>query len=142
MSSAASDPFDSVEGPIDVRPIDGGPDGGPIDDGPLDEGPVFGERRRRILRLTVLVALGAMVLPLVLSAFSVARSAAERACAIYVSDFDADATASRVAFDLFAQGGPGWLCYDVRGQGGDAYLGNLGPMPALPRTTLPGQRDT
>ena len=103
-------------------------------------GPVFGERRRRALRITVLVALLAMVLPLVLSAFSVARSAAERACAVYVADFDADAAASRVAFDLFAEGGPGWLCYDVRGQGGDAYLGNLGPMPALPRATLPGER--
>jgi hypothetical protein len=127
MSSAASDPFDSVEGRDSL-------------DSPIDEGPVFGERRRRILRITVLVALLAMVLPLVLSAFSVARSAAERACAVYVADFDADAAASRVAFDLFAEGGPGWLCYDVRGQGGDAYLGNLGPMPALPRATLPGER--
>ena len=135
MSSASSDPFDSLDGPV------GGPgDGAPAEGTPIDEGPVFGERRRRILRITVLVALSAMLLPLVLSAVSVARSAAERACAIYVADFDADATASRVAFDLFAQGGPGWLCYDVREQGGDTYLGNLGPMPALPRATLPGER--
>ena len=125
MSSAASDPFDPVGEPFGE---------------PADDGPVFGARRRRALRIIVLVALGGMLLPLVLSAFSVARAAAERACTVYVADFDADAAGARVAFDLFAEGGPGWLCYDVRGQGGDAYPGNLGPMPALPRATLPGER--
>lgn len=126
MSSAASDPFGDLSGP---------------GDDPAEDGPVFGERRRRIIRITVLVALIGMLLPLVLSAFSVARSAAERACAVYVADFDADAAGARVAFDLFAEGGPGWLCYAVGGGGGSTFLGNLGPMPAAPRSTLPGERD-
>jgi hypothetical protein len=129
MSSAASDPFDEQFGEHSAGSVD-----------PVDDGPVFGERRRRIIRMIVLVALVGMLLPLVLSAFSVARSAAERACAVYVADFDADAAGARVAFDLFAEGGPGWLCYDVRDQGGDRYLGNLGLMPALPRPSLPGER--
>ena len=55
-----------------------------LDDEPFDDRPVYGERRRRALRITVLIALGALVLPLMLSAYSVARSAADRACAIYV----------------------------------------------------------
>ena len=53
-----------------------------LDDEPHDDRPVYGERRRRALRIAVLVALGALVLPLMLSAYGVARSAADRACAI------------------------------------------------------------
>ena len=40
---------------------------------PFDEAPMPGERRRRVLRVAVLVALAAMVLPLVLSSVAVAH---------------------------------------------------------------------
>ncbi|MBM7505423.1 hypothetical protein ACFPER_18200 [Agromyces aurantiacus] len=103
-----------------------------------DDRPVRTERRRRLLRAAVLVALVAMVLPIVLSAFGVARSAAERACATYAADFSADAS-GHVSFDLLAEGGPGWLCFArPAGAGHDTLLGNLGPMPGAPRNA-PGR---
>jgi hypothetical protein len=105
-----------------------------------DSRPVRTERRRRMLRVIVLVALAGMLLPLVLSAVGVARSAAERACAIYANAYDLGAS-SGVAFDLFAQGGPGWLCFaHPSGAGHDTLLGNLGLMPAAPRFTEPGRQ--
>lgn len=102
-------------------------------EGPYESGSVYGERRRRMLRIAVLVGLGALVLPLVLSAFAVARSGAARACAVYSSQFDSDAAGQRVEFDLFGPGGPGWQCFAVSAGGDLVRLGNLGLMPAAPR---------
>jgi len=84
----------------------------------------------------VLVALGALVLPLVLSAYSVAKTAADRACAVYVAAYDTDAAGFRTSFEFFAPGGPGWECFAISESGASHSLGNLGPLPAMPR--LPG----
>ena len=64
------------------------------DDGWRDDRPVRTDRRRRALRIVVLIALAGMLLPLVLSAYGVARAAAERACAIYALDYSVNATSS------------------------------------------------
>jgi hypothetical protein len=111
-----------------------------FDDGDeRDDRPVRTDRRRRALRIVVLVALAGMLLPLVLSAYGVARAAAERACAVYALDYSVNATSS-VAFDLFAEGGPGWLCFARVGPGDRGMLlGNLGLMPAAPRPAEPGR---
>ncbi|WP_448810686.1 hypothetical protein [Agromyces bauzanensis] len=103
---------------------------------PFDETPGPGERRRRVLRVVVLVALGALVLPLVLSAFGVAKAAADRACAVIVAAYDTDAAGFRTSFDLFAPGGPGWECAAVSEHGTSRMLANLGLFPAMPH--LPG----
>lgn len=97
-----------------------------------DDRPVFGERRRRVLRIAVLVALVALVAPLVLSLLSVARSSAAASCASIAAAFDRDATGSRVAFELFGPGGPGWLCYSVS-QYGERLVANLGLVPGGPQ---------
>ncbi|MRX45521.1 hypothetical protein [Agromyces kandeliae] len=115
-----------------------GPTGGWEESGGLDDGPVVGARRRRVIRIAVVLALGAMVLPVVLSAFGVARSAAANACAVYVADLSR-LDDSRVEFDLFARGGPGWLCIAVAPSGSSTVLGNLGPMPAFPKPATPGR---
>lgn len=107
---------------------------------PFDEVPMPGERRRRMLRIAVLVALAAMVLPLVLSSVAVARSAAERTCVDVVTAFDTDAAGGRVAFDLFGPGGPGWLCYEVLDDGGTRLVANLGVFPSGPQPAVPGVR--
>ncbi|WP_022889999.1 hypothetical protein [Agromyces italicus] len=106
---------------------------------PHDDRPVFGERRRRVLRITVLVALAALVLPLVLSVAGQAQSAAARACAVYVERFDADAVGSRVALDLFADGGPGWTCSAVSEGGVETPLANLGLLPSAPQPVGPDE---
>jgi hypothetical protein len=114
-----------------------------LDGEPHDDRPVHGERRRRALRITVLIALGALLLPLVLSAYGVAKSAADRACSVYVAAYDTDAAGFRSAFDLFAPGGPGWACFAISEHGTERLLGNLGPMPTLPQQPqqVPDQRD-
>jgi hypothetical protein len=109
------------------------------DDAWGDDRPVRTARRRRALRIVVLVALAGMLAPLVLSAYGVARAAAERACAIYALDYSAAASSS-VSFDLFAEGGAGWLCVAQVGPGDrGVLLGNLGLMPAAPRPAAPGR---
>ncbi|QAY73411.1 hypothetical protein ET445_08725 [Agromyces protaetiae] len=107
-----------------------------------DDLPVRGGRRQRVLRVVVLIALAALVLPLVLSLYAVAMSAAERACRVTVVRFDDHATGSRVALEFFGPGGPGWLCYAERESGGDRLLANLGLIPGAPRTILPGEQST
>lgn len=98
-----------------------------------DEGPMPGQRRRRVLRIVVLVALGALVLPLVLSAYGVSKSAADRACAVFVAAYDTNAAGFRTTFDLFAPGGAGWECFAISENGTSRLLGNLGLLPAMPR---------
>ncbi|MGR0318349.1 hypothetical protein [Agromyces sp. ZXT2-3] len=115
-----------------------GPASGWDEPGELDDRPVVGARRRRVMRIAVILALGAMVLPLVLSAFGVARSAAANACAAYVGDLSR-LDDSRVEFDLFAEGGPGWLCVAVAPSGTSIVIGNLGLMPAYPRPAGPSR---
>ena len=100
---------------------------------PYDDGPMPGERRRRVLRIAVLIALGALVLPLFLSVYSVAKSAADRACAVYVAAYDTNAAGFRTSFELFSPGGPGWECLAISENGSSRPLGNLGPLPAMPR---------
>ena len=102
-----------------------------------DEGPMPGQRRARVLRIVVLVALGALVLPLVLSAYGVAKAAADRACAVFVSAYDTNAGGFRTTFDLFAPGGAGWECFAISENGTTRLLGNLGPLPAMPRPPDP-----
>lgn len=104
-----------------------------IDDDSGDDGPVFGERRRRALRITVLIALGAMVLPLVLSLYGVAHSAAQRSCTVAVNAFDTDAAGARVVFDLFSPAGPGWQCFAIGDNGSETLIAELGLLPGPPR---------
>ena len=107
-----------------------------LDGEPHDDRPVHGERRRRALRITVLIALGALLLPLVLSAYGVAYSAAVRVCAAYVATYDVRA-GFRVSLELFGDGGPGWECFAVSSSGVATPLANLGLLPAAPRQPLP-----
>ena len=110
-----------------------------------DDGPMPGERRRRVLRIAVLIALITLVLPLLLSVYGVAKSAADRACAVFVAAYDTNAAGFRTTFELFAQGGPGWECLAISENGSSRSLGNLGPLPAMPRLPQfdePAERDT
>ncbi|WP_350349401.1 hypothetical protein ABIQ69_05650 [Agromyces sp. G08B096] len=113
--------------------------GGPDDGADDAAGPVRGARRQRMLRWVVVVALVAMVAPLVLSLAAVAQSSADRACRITVARFDDHATGSRVSFEVFGPAGPGWICTAER-PGGDRVIANLGLVPSVPAAPLPGER--
>lgn len=95
-------------------------------------------RRRRVMRIVVIVALAALVLPAVLSTGAVASGTAARVCSIYAQSFDRNA-AGEARFELFGPGGPGWQCYAVLTPGHEQPLGNLGVIPAMP-TVPPGVR--
>ncbi|MGW9632276.1 hypothetical protein ACWGST_16395 [Agromyces sp. NPDC055520] len=110
------------------------------DDDESDRGPVYGDRRRRAIRITVLVALCAMLAPVVLSIFGTAQSAAQRACAVYAVQFDTDAAGARASFELFAHGGPGWQCFAVNDSGGETLIAELGLLPGAPRPVDPDER--
>lgn len=112
-----------------------------LDGEPHDDRPVHGERRRRALRITVLIALGALLLPLVLSAYGVAYSAAVRVCAAYVATYDVRA-GYRVSLEIFGDGGPGWQCFAVSTSGVATPIANLGLLPAAPRPPAPDERET
>ncbi|MFK4729985.1 hypothetical protein ROT00_09885 [Agromyces mediolanus] len=104
------------------------------EDGPA-EGPSRWERRRRAIRITVIVALVAMLAPIVLSTVSVAQSSAARSCAVIVAGFDRDAVGSHVSLELFGPGGPGWICYaDASGE--PRAVANLGLLPGAPPRVL------
>jgi hypothetical protein len=108
-----------------------------------DDGPVFGARRRRALRVVVLIAVGSLVLPVVLSIYGVARAAADRACAQFVAAYDADALGSRVSFEVFAAGGPGWQCFATAGHGtSGTHIANLGLLPSAPRLQIIDERQS
>ncbi|MEV1130448.1 hypothetical protein [Agromyces sp. NPDC049794] len=113
-----------------------------LDGEPHDDGPVYGERRRRALRIAVLVALGALVLPVLLSVYGVAHSAAQRACAVSVRAYDTDAAGARVAFDLFGPAGPGWACFAVGANGSETLVAELGLLPGAPRVPGDDERNT
>ncbi|BDZ63549.1 hypothetical protein ARHIZOSPH14_25250 [Agromyces rhizosphaerae] len=93
------------------------------------DGP-YRPRRAKVMRAVVLVALAAMLLPLVLSAVSVARSTAARACFVYVETYVPDAAASHVRFDLFEETGAGWQCDWITTSGVTHHLGSLGLIPS------------
>ncbi|WP_127794003.1 hypothetical protein [Agromyces sp. LHK192] len=112
------------------------------DDLEPESGPVYGERRRRAIRIVVVIALAAMVLPLVLSLFTVARNAAVNACRVTVVRFDDHATGAHVEFELFGPGGAGWMCYAERDGHQDRLIANLGLIPSVPHAVVPDERET
>jgi len=92
--------------------------------------------RQRAMRIAVVLALAAMVLPIVLSTFSVATSTARSTCATFATAA-AGSTGGDLAtdapFELFAAGGPGWQCYVTTENGSRHHLANFGLFPAAPR---------
>ena len=101
-----------------------------------DDRPLYSVRRRRVLRAFVLIAVAAMLLPIVASLVSVTAGTAAAACAQAVTYSAPDATGSSARFELFGPGGFGWQCYAVGGFGGDRFVGSLGLIPGM--VELPG----
>jgi hypothetical protein len=98
--------------------------------------PVGGDRRprrQRAIRIFVILALSGLVLPIVLSTFSVATSTARSACATFASAAVRGEVSSDAPFELFATGGPGWQCYVTTENGDRRHLANFGLFPAAPR---------
>ncbi len=111
-------------------------DGSVDADSEIDDRPLYSRRRRTVMRVVVLVAVGAMLLPIFASLISVSSATAANACARAVAYAVPDADGSSARFELFGAGFIGWECYAVGGFGGTHHVISLGLIPGkvdLPR---------
>lgn len=98
-------------------------------DDETDDRPLYSRRRRTAMRTVVIIAIAAMLLPVLANLFTVNIATASDACARAVAYAVPDATASSARFELFGAGGLGWQCYSVGGFGGDQHVASLGLIP-------------
>jgi len=99
--------------------------------------PTEGLPRRRlmllIMRVVVVVGIACLVLPGILTTWSVASSTAQTACAAWVHYEDAGATGEIARFEFMGAGGVGWECYATGDLGADRHVASLGLIPISPR---------
>lgn len=99
---------------------------------PIEQRPLYGDGRRRTMRVLVLIAVAAMVVPGILGTASLAANTAQQTCAVYVARYQPNAVGASVHFDLFGPRGPGWDCYTVDAGQQEAFLVLLGLIPSTP----------
>ncbi|MFF2054006.1 hypothetical protein ACFVU2_20540 [Leifsonia sp. NPDC058194] len=97
---------------------------------PLDRSP--NHRRMIATRVFVVVALAALVLPGVLLTINIQTATAESTCAVYVRQYEPDATGSSARFELAGPVGPGWQCYALNTEGDATFVAPLGLIPSTP----------
>ena len=93
-----------------------------------DDAPLYSKRRRTILRITVLVCVGALVLPGILSLYSHFAAFAHAACVRAAVFSDPTTRAARASFEILGPGGIGWECY-ATGASGERHIASLGLFP-------------
>jgi hypothetical protein len=96
-----------------------------------DERPLYSRRRRALLRGVVLVAVAALLLPVVANLYAVSAATAAAACRMAVAYEAPDARGSSARFELFGAGVIGWECYAVGAFGGDRHIVSLGLLPGM-----------
>ncbi|PJJ62150.1 hypothetical protein [Compostimonas suwonensis] len=89
-----------------------------------------------MMRVVVVLALVALVVPGILVTWGVAASTASNTCASNSAYYKPDSIAGRAAFEIMGPGGFGWQCYWIDGSEGAHFLMPLGIIPAAP--VLPG----
>lgn len=89
-----------------------------------------GERAQRLMRVVVVIAIVALVLPGVLISISTASRTAEVACRI-VTGAAAPEAVPEARFDLVGPEGPGWYCYATEFGGREVQLRFLGFIPEV-----------
>lgn len=99
-------------------------------------------RRRRMLlgmRVVVILGIACLVLPGILTTWSVASSTAQTTCAAWVRYEAPGATGTRAQFEVMGAGGIGWECYATGGLEGARHVASLGLIPISPKLSpVPG----
>ncbi|MBX3116802.1 MAG: hypothetical protein KF808_05600 [Cryobacterium sp.] len=95
------------------------------------EEPLYSARRKRVMRVVVLIAVAAMLIPLFANLFSVSAASAASSCARAVHYEVSDATGSSARFELFGPGVVGWECYAVGGFSAGRHVISLGIIPGM-----------
>lgn len=88
------------------------------------------ERTQRLMRVVVVIAIIALVLPGVLISITTASRTADLACRIVASTAAPEAV-PEARFDLAGPEGPGWYCYATDFGGRELQLRFLGFIPEV-----------
>lgn len=97
----------------------------------IDERPLYSRRRQDALRAVVIIAVGAMLLPVLANLYAVSAATAASACTVATRHEVPDATGSTAKFEIFGPGVIGWECYAIGGFGGDRHVISLGLIPGM-----------
>ena len=103
---------------------------------PGDGKPLRSKRTVLMMRVVVVLALVGLVLPGIVTTFSVAASSAQSACGVWVAYSVAGQSGADARFEVFGPGGIGWECYSDGAFGGDEHIASLGLIPGPPRLPL------
>jgi len=96
---------------------------------PMPERPLRSRHLQTIMRVVVVIALVALVLPGIIVTATTANATAVRACGAYTQAFAPDAIGYSVRFEFVGPEGPGWNCYTVDFGGRESLLRSLGLIP-------------
>jgi hypothetical protein len=97
----------------------------------------------RVLRIGVIVAVAALIVPGILATVQLQMRTAQAACRIVVGAADAGATGAVARFDPMGPAGPSWYCYSREFDGSEMLRATLGLIPGLdpaPRAPAPATR--
>lgn len=86
---------------------------------------------RRVLRVGVIVAVAALVVPGIIATVQLQIRTAQAACRIVVAAADAGATGSVARFEPMGPAGPSWYCYSRGFDGSEMLRETLGLIPGL-----------
>jgi hypothetical protein len=98
---------------------------------PFEEKPLRSPRKTWTLRLVVLLAVLALILPGLFTTVSVGTSNAWRACTYRAALVDPTLKAAP-RFEVFGPGGLGWECYAVDRFGDEIHIDSMGLIPVAP----------
>jgi len=86
---------------------------------------------RRVLRIGVLVAVAALIIPGVIGTAQLQNRTAQAACRIVVATVDTSAVGSVARFEPTGPAGPSWYCYSRSFDGSELLRATLGLIPGL-----------
>jgi hypothetical protein len=86
---------------------------------------------RRVLRIGVLVAVAALIIPGLIETVHLQVRTAQAACRIVVSTVDRSAVGSVARFEATGPAGPSWYCYSRSFDGSEQLRATLGLIPGL-----------
>ncbi len=96
---------------------------------PGDDRPLRSPMVTRVLRGVIVVAVAALLIPIVGTTVSVQARTAERTCQAMVAAAGAGEADADAAFDLFGPAGPGWYCTARFDDRRAIVVGSLGLIP-------------
>ena len=98
---------------------------------PGEVGALRGRRMQQVMRVVVVLAIIALVVPGVLVGLSTATRTAELACAVVASTAATNPSYAEARFEWVGAEGPGWYCYATAFNGAETQLRFLGFIPEV-----------